>query len=192
MERLNIGEVVTIEGDKEFICFHRIEDNGKSYVYMMSNFKPVEVFFAEEIIDGEQLRLEKVVSQEVKMRLMNLFKESADRKSKEPEKEPEVIKTLDGTIHKEGISPGEEIELENAGTFLCCKKMRDGDQEYLGLVSKSNLRKVVFAKETTVDGIWSVEMITDPALIQRLAQLYKANPWETIKQLFKRKPKKKN
>ena len=85
-----------------------------------------------------------------------------------------------------------KIELENAGTFLCCKKMRDGDQEYLGLVSKSNLRKVVFAKETTVDGIWSVEMITDPALIQRLAQLYKANPWETIKQLFKRKPKKKN
>ena len=192
MERLSIGEVVTLEGDKEFICFHRIEDNGKSYVYMMSNFKPVEVFFAEEIIAGEQLRLEKVVSAEEKERLLRLFKESAGGSSENSQEEPEVIKTLDGTIHEEGISPGEEIELENAGTFLCCKKMRDGDQEYLGLVSKSNLRKVVFAKETTVDGIWSVEMITDPALIHRLAQLYRANPWETIKQLFKRKPKKKN
>ena len=192
MERLSIGEVVTLEDNKEFICFHRIEDSGKSYVYMMSNFKPVEVFFAEEIIDGEQLRLEKVGSVEEKKRLLRLFKESAGETSENSQEEPEVIKTLDGTIHEEGISPGEEIELENAGTFLCCKKMRDGDQEYLGLVSKSNLRKVVFAKETTVDGIWSVEMITDPALIQRLAQLYKANPWETIKQLFKRKPKKKN
>ena len=191
MERLCIGEVVTIEGDKEFICFHRIEDGGKSYVYMMSNFKPLEVFFAEEIIDGEQVRLEKVASQEVKMRLMSLFKESAGVQSKELEKEPEVVKTLDGTICEEGISVGETIELENMGKFICYKKIYDGGEEYLSLVSQSNIRKFVFGKETASDGILSVELVTDPELIRRLEQLTRANPWETLKQHFRINPKKK-
>ena len=190
MEKLNIGEVVTTEDGKEFICFHRIVDNGKSYVYMMSNVKPVEVFFAEEIIDGGQVRLEKVKSPEEKKRLLYLFKESAGASGEKPQKEPEGTKTLDGTVHQEGICVGETIELENKGKYICYKKIRDGKEEYLSFISRSAIGKFVFAKETVLDGVLSVEMITDPALIQRLEQLNKAKPWDTIKQLFKRKPKK--
>lgn len=73
MERLEVGEVVVLENNKEFICCSKIVDNGEEYLYLMSNFKPLEVRFAKQhIIDGE-IKLTIIGDQSEKIKVLNLF-----------------------------------------------------------------------------------------------------------------------
>ena len=52
MEKLEFGEVAVIDNGKEYIVFQTLEKDGKDYVYLVSNFKPLEVKFAvQEIVD---------------------------------------------------------------------------------------------------------------------------------------------
>ena len=181
MTEIIVGEVITLEDQKEFICFHRIRDNGKNYLYLMSNYKPLEVIFAEEIIVGDVLTIRKVHEPEEKQRLFRLFKETASGQEK-----PEPIKTLDGEIHQQGIAVGETVELENMGEFVCTQKIKDGDQEYLLLSSKKKLREVLVGKETMTGGVLSVQIVKDQRTTERVLKLARSNIFSTIKQLFKR------
>lgn len=76
MEKLEFGEVAVVDNGKEFIVFKTLEKNNKSYVFLVSNSKPLEVKFAtQEIVNGELL-LKIVEDQEEKLELMEDFKSS--------------------------------------------------------------------------------------------------------------------
>jgi len=75
MEKLEYGETAVLENGKEYVCFASLEENGVDYVYLVSNFKPLEVRFAKQIINNGELLLEIVEEQELKQHLFELFKE---------------------------------------------------------------------------------------------------------------------
>lgn len=45
---IGFGETVTLDKDREFVCFSNLQYNGKDYVLLMSNGKPLEVRFAQQ------------------------------------------------------------------------------------------------------------------------------------------------
>jgi len=192
MEGIVVGEIVVLEDQKEFICYRKIQDGGKNYLFLVSNFKPVEVFFAEEVLEGGVLCVRKIYDTDEKKRLLALFGlDLPSMKNKEAQMEPEQTRTLNGEICEESISVGESVTLENKGDFVCYRKIRYGDKEYLCLMSHAKPREFMFAEETVVEGILSVNVVTDAEKNNKLMQLVRKNPLETIKQAFKRKPKKK-
>lgn len=71
--KLEVGELITLDDDKEYICLSRITYEDKDYVYLMSNFKPLEVRFALENIVGEDVELTIVGDPELKKVLLELF-----------------------------------------------------------------------------------------------------------------------
>lgn len=71
--KLENGEVITLEDEKEYIVFNSILKEGVNYVFLISNFKPVEICFAKEIIDGENISLEIINDQKQKKELMKYF-----------------------------------------------------------------------------------------------------------------------
>ena len=76
MEKLTFGEVAVLEDGKEYICFNETELNGESYVYLMTNSKPLEVRFAKQSInDSGELELEIVEEQDKKEQLLKMFQE---------------------------------------------------------------------------------------------------------------------
>ena len=75
MEKLEFGETAVLEDGKEYVCFASLEENGVDYVYLVSNFKPLEVRFAKQIISNGDLLLEIVQDQALKEHLLELFKE---------------------------------------------------------------------------------------------------------------------
>lgn len=52
--KIENGEIIELDNEKEYICVARLEDNGVNYLYLLSNFKPIEIMFAKEIINGER------------------------------------------------------------------------------------------------------------------------------------------
>lgn len=74
MEKLEFGETAVLEDGKEYVCFASLEENGIDYVYLVSNFKPLEVRFAKQVITDEELLLEIVQDQTLKEHLLELFK----------------------------------------------------------------------------------------------------------------------
>ncbi len=74
MEKLKLGEIAVLDNGKEYIVFSQIIDNGVDYVYLMSNFKPLDVKFAKQIYDGNELKLEIVSDALEKQKLLSLFK----------------------------------------------------------------------------------------------------------------------
>lgn len=73
MEKLEFGETAVLENGKEYVCFASLEDNGEDYVYLVSNFKPLEVRFAKQILTEGSLQLEIVQDPTLKQHLFELF-----------------------------------------------------------------------------------------------------------------------
>ena len=71
--KTRICDVAVLEDGKEFVVFKATNHNGFDYVYLMSNFKPLEVKFAKQIPDGDGIKLEIVTDQAEKEELLNLF-----------------------------------------------------------------------------------------------------------------------
>lgn len=69
------GEILTLDNNKEYICLAIKNYNEANYLLLLSNFKPVEIRFAKEIINVENIELEIVNKQEEKLALMELFKD---------------------------------------------------------------------------------------------------------------------
>lgn len=67
------GDLVTLNNNKEYVCFEAITYNNKRYLYLISNFKPIEIFFANEIIENGQAKLIIVSDAKEKKDLYNLL-----------------------------------------------------------------------------------------------------------------------
>lgn len=70
--KIENGEIIEFD-NKEYICVTRIESNGINYLYLISNFKPLEVMFAKEIIDGEDINLEIINNEFEKKHILELL-----------------------------------------------------------------------------------------------------------------------
>ena len=62
---IQIGEIIELDEGKEFICFSTAEMNGNTYIYLMSNFKPLEIKFAKLLnTNSTELELEIINNQD--------------------------------------------------------------------------------------------------------------------------------
>ena len=74
--KIEVGELITLSNNKEYVCFGTASDNGIDYVYLMSNFKPLEIKFgAQTIVDG-QIQIRIINNQEEKQRVLALFQQN--------------------------------------------------------------------------------------------------------------------
>ena len=71
--KLEVGELITLDNNKEYICFSKINDKGIDYVYLISNFKPIQIRFAIEKVNNNDIELEIINNQEQKKYVYNLF-----------------------------------------------------------------------------------------------------------------------
>ena len=71
--KVQVGEVVLLDDNKEYICFAKKEWNGSAYDYLVSNFKPLEVFFAKESFVHNEIELDIVTDGFEKETLLKLF-----------------------------------------------------------------------------------------------------------------------
>ena len=79
--KIKEGEIIQLDNNKEYICFSTISDQNDYYVYLISNFKPLEVKFAKEISEGDSISLEIVNDQNQKKKLLKLFTEKQNNKA---------------------------------------------------------------------------------------------------------------
>ena len=68
------GEILNIY-DKEYICVSNIKYENDIYVYLMSNFKPLEIKIAKIIPNNNEIQLEIINNKEQKEILFSLFSE---------------------------------------------------------------------------------------------------------------------
>ena len=71
--KLNPGELITLDGDKQYIVVDRIICNKVNYVYLMSNFKPLDIRFGREILEGEDVSIQMVSDPEEKKYVLEAF-----------------------------------------------------------------------------------------------------------------------
>ena len=72
--KIEEGNIITLDNQKEYICVSKKDYQGDSYIYLISNFKPLEIMFAKEIVEGDLVTIQKVGDQALKMELLKLFK----------------------------------------------------------------------------------------------------------------------
>ena len=73
---LEKGEIISID-NKEYICVDKKKEDNNSYVFLMSNFKPLEIRFAKLVnIEGNDIKLEIINDQEEKQKLLALFQKT--------------------------------------------------------------------------------------------------------------------
>ena len=75
MDKLKAGEVCELDNGKEYIVFSLIEYNGYDYVYLMSNFKPLEVRFAKQIVGDNDFSIEIINNHDQKVEVLQMFQE---------------------------------------------------------------------------------------------------------------------
>ena len=82
MEKLKFGETAVLENAKEYICFASLEENGVDYVYLVSNFKPLEVKFVIQKQSDDGLELEVIKEKAKKEYLYKKFQEKSAKSQK--------------------------------------------------------------------------------------------------------------
>lgn len=70
------GEIITLSNNKEYICLKTLTDNDIDYIYLMSNFKPLEINFARQNIVNGEIEITVINNQQEKERLLKLFQAS--------------------------------------------------------------------------------------------------------------------
>ena len=75
MDKIKYGETAVLEDNREYTCFGTLEDNGIDYIYLISNFKPLEVRFAKQKLINGNLKIQIVTDKSLKIYLYNKFQE---------------------------------------------------------------------------------------------------------------------
>lgn len=71
--KIEKGEVITLSNNKEYICFSTLNDAGVDYVYLMSNFKPLEVKFGKQKEVSGEIQITVINDFEEKQKVLELF-----------------------------------------------------------------------------------------------------------------------
>lgn len=70
---LETGQIVKLNDDKEFIVVNILELHNLRYVFLISNFKPLEIVIAAEKISNGNIILEEVKNNEELDYILNKF-----------------------------------------------------------------------------------------------------------------------
>lgn len=76
--KLEKGEIVTLSNNREYICISTVTEGDNDYVYLLSNFKPVEVMFVKQKIVNNEVQVTVISNQEEKQKVFNLFQNQID------------------------------------------------------------------------------------------------------------------
>ena len=76
VEGLTVGDMLELENKGEYVCFRKMEDEGKEYLFLMSKRKPKELIIAEEIVDKGLLSVKALKDPEKKAQLLKRYKRS--------------------------------------------------------------------------------------------------------------------
>ena len=71
--KVETGEIITLDNNKEYICFSTITHEGVDYVYLLSNFKPLEIRFAKQTIENDSAYLTIINNRAEKEMVLKLF-----------------------------------------------------------------------------------------------------------------------
>lgn len=71
--KIEEGEIITLSNNKEYICVSALNDSGTDYVYLMSNFKPLEVKFAKQKEENGEIQITIINNSEEKQKVLSLF-----------------------------------------------------------------------------------------------------------------------
>lgn len=77
--KIETGEIITLDNNKEYICCSTINDNGNYYLYLISNFKPLEVVFAKQLIEDDSSYVTIINKKEEKEYVLKLFQEQKNK-----------------------------------------------------------------------------------------------------------------
>lgn len=75
MKKIELGEIAVLDNGKEYTCIGTQEIENKNYVFLISNFKPVEIRFGIQKIVNDELEIEIVTDKETKNYLFQVFKD---------------------------------------------------------------------------------------------------------------------
>ena len=81
MDKIKFGETIELENGKEYVCFGELMDDGVDYVYLVSNKMPIEVIFAKQTMDEDDIKLRIVTDKDEKQKLLDLFKDNMSKKT---------------------------------------------------------------------------------------------------------------
>lgn len=70
---IETGEIITLDNNKEYICFSTLEHEGKHYLYLISNFKPLEIRFGIQTVENNEINIEIINEQQEKQKVLSLF-----------------------------------------------------------------------------------------------------------------------
>ena len=68
--KLTEGEIIVLNNNKEYICITTINQNNKNYLLLMSNFKPLEIKFAEQYTKDNNIEVRIINNQAEKAEIM--------------------------------------------------------------------------------------------------------------------------
>lgn len=69
------GQVIILDNQKEYICVQNILQEDINYLYLVSNFKPLEVRFAKQNSNSNDLSIEIINNNQEKIELLKMFQE---------------------------------------------------------------------------------------------------------------------
>lgn len=72
------GQIVLLEDNKEYICVQNIIKDNENFLYLVSNFKPLEVRFAKQIQNSNDFSLEIINNKDQKIELLKLFQNNSE------------------------------------------------------------------------------------------------------------------
>lgn len=81
MDKIKFGETIELENGKEYVCFGELMDDGVDYVYLVSNKMPIEVIFAKQTMNEDDIKLSIVTDKDEKQKLLDLFKDNMSKKT---------------------------------------------------------------------------------------------------------------
>lgn len=67
------GELITLESGKEYLIVSTINFENNNYVYLFSNFKPLEIKLGKQINENGETKIEMITTKEEKEQIMQLF-----------------------------------------------------------------------------------------------------------------------
>ena len=79
--KIKSGEIIKLSNNKEYICCATATENEIDYVYLMSNFTPLEIKFAtQKVVEGE-VEVTIIGDHKEKQRVLKLFQDSLQRQN---------------------------------------------------------------------------------------------------------------
>ena len=75
---LEVGQIVKLNDDKEYIVVNVMNLHNFRYVFLISNFKPVDIVIATEKIEDENIVLEEIKDNDELDYILSQFTSSKD------------------------------------------------------------------------------------------------------------------